>query len=180
MENELKKELDRIRKLDKKAFENWRKRENELQSTIDSLRDQLFKEKYCNKFNWQPIESAPKDDTLILGLCIHKENAYFYKDGEKLTTYGAHCEGLAHVIDGPHVLEWGGSWQEDDGYIDNWWFLHGSNFEEVANPVCWTPIPKITLSDEESYIERCPKCNHTVITKWSGIECTNCNYQFCF
>jgi hypothetical protein len=27
-------------------------------------------------------------------------------------------------------------------YIPDYWFRHGSDFEEVANPIMWCPIPK--------------------------------------
>jgi hypothetical protein len=90
---------------------------------------------------WEDISTAPKDGTPIIGWCVHSANEYHLKDGY-LTTYGAHVEGLGHVGDGAHVLEWGGECDGDgDGYIPDWWFRVGSDFEEAANPTHWMPIP---------------------------------------
>ncbi len=63
---------------------------------------------------WQPMDTAPKDRP-ILGLCRHDADPYTI-DGRRLTPYGAHAEGLSHVADGLHVLEWGGGYSgmEDD------------------------------------------------------------------
>ena len=32
---------------------------------------------------------------------------------------------------------------------------------------------------ERSY-DVCPECNYLLVTKWSGVECSNCGYQNCF
>ena len=54
---------------------------------------------------------------------------------------------IAPVPDGPHVLVWGGEYSEHDAYtgssftIPCWWFRVGSDFEEVANPTHWMPLP---------------------------------------
>lgn len=104
------------------------------------------------KSQWQPMSTAPKDRP-ILGLCIHNKDKYW--DGGKLTVYAAHCEGLSRVSDGPHVVEWGGEYTEYESetgagfMIPDWWFRAGSDFEEVANPVAWAPIPDYELSNSE-------------------------------
>lgn len=96
---------------------------------------------------WQPIETAPRDGTPILGLCAHAADPYFSEDGKSLTVYDAHTEGLSHVEDGPHVLVWGGAFddstrEEPNGAnLPDWWFLRGSEFEVTANPTHWRPIP---------------------------------------
>lgn len=90
--------------------------------------------------HWQPIDTAPKDKP-ILGWCVHKADPYYEEGGDRLTIYGAHAEGLGAVPDGPHVLEWGGEYSEDDWTIPNWWFRYGSDFLEVANPTHWMPMP---------------------------------------
>ena len=84
-----------------------------------------------NQIDWLPIESAPKDGTLILGLCKHDADIYHDESTDLLTPYASHCEGFSHVKDGPHVVQWGG-----------WWFQYGSYYEVVANPTHWSPIPK--------------------------------------
>jgi hypothetical protein len=101
--------------------------------------------------NWQPIESAPKDRP-ILGWCVHDADPYFAgetSDGRSyLTTYGGHCEGMSHVEDGPHVLVWGGAYDDStweypsQSGLPDWWFRHGSEFEEAANPIYWMEIPE--------------------------------------
>ncbi len=97
---------------------------------------------------WQPIETAPKDGTLILGWCVHDADEYWIEERKRMTVYGAHSEGLSHVEDGPHVLEWGGAlddrtWEDNSGgYMPDWWFRYGSEFEETANPTHWMPLPE--------------------------------------
>ncbi len=96
---------------------------------------------------FQPIETAPKDRPIV-GLCIHEADPYTEDGGRTLTVYGAHCEGLSHVPDGLHVIEWGGEYLEQDFTgatfsIPAWWFRSGSDFEEVANPVAWMDLPKL-------------------------------------
>jgi hypothetical protein len=86
------------------------------------------------------MESAPKDGTPILAWCIHEADPHF--TGAGLTLYGAHAEGMWHVVDGPHVIQWGDSWTDDNGYMPDWWFQYGSEFEITANPVRWMPCPK--------------------------------------
>lgn len=95
---------------------------------------------------WQPIETAPKDGTPIVGWCVHAADPET-EDGKRLTVYAAHYEGLGHVEDGAHVLVWGGevddhNWEcpAEDCFIPAWWFRLGSEFEEAANPVLWKPV----------------------------------------
>jgi hypothetical protein len=94
---------------------------------------------------WQPIETAPKDGTAILAWCVHEADPYH--DGDNLTLYGAHTEGLSHVADGWAIVQWGGSWDdstwESQGpMLPDWWFQYGSEFEVTANPTHWMPLPE--------------------------------------
>ncbi len=96
---------------------------------------------------WRPIETVTPEDSPILGWCDHKADPYQDPDNPKcITIYAAHWEGMSHVEDGLHVLEWGGAVDDhpDDGgaFIPDWWFLRGLEFEVAANPTYWIPIPK--------------------------------------
>lgn len=99
---------------------------------------------------WQDISTAPKDGTPILAWCDHASDPGFRETGgsSSLTLYAAHAEGLSHVDDGPHVLVWGGGWADsvDDGggWLPDWWFQFGSEFEVAANPTHWAPIPPVS------------------------------------
>ncbi|MBU2788611.1 hypothetical protein HFQ13_10455 [Acidithiobacillus sp. VAN18-1] len=96
------------------------------------------------------MDSAPKDGTPILAYCVHESETQIDDSGE-YTTYGAHVNEFTPVPDGFHVLVWGGEYDSDDSdyedfdldnhfHVPNWWFRHGSDFEEVAAPVAWKPI----------------------------------------
>lgn len=93
------------------------------------------------------MSSAPKGKP-VLGLCQHGADPYHVAGTSKLTPYGANCEGLSRVEDGPHVVVWGGGDSDYDEWSGktivwpDWWFRAGSEFEEVANPVAWMPIPE--------------------------------------
>lgn len=76
----------------------------------------------------------------ILAYVAHKGVEYF-ADG-RLTIYGAHAEDHGWAVDGIHIIEWGGedASMEDNLFIPDWWFVHHSNFEVVAAPICWLGI----------------------------------------
>ena len=98
---------------------------------------------------WQDISTAPKDRP-ILGWCVHDADPYFIEPEDasgrsRLTLYGGHTEGLSHVSDGPHVLVWGGAWDDSTheysgGWMPDWWFRSDSDFEVTANPILWKEI----------------------------------------
>ena len=95
------------------------------------------------KQGWQSIETAPKDGTAIVGWCHHASDPYH--DGDRLTDYGANVEGLGHVEDGPHVIEWRASvWESQDEYGSGYWIpgcWYSPASEVAANPVAWMPLP---------------------------------------
>lgn len=97
---------------------------------------------------WLPIESAPKDGVPVLGWCVHDADPYYFSGTGELSPYGAWLEGGRRVEDGPHVVIRGGGYSDSDGeFMPDWWFRDGSDYEEVANPVYWTPIPDQPFSE---------------------------------
>lgn len=113
--------------------------------------------KRCRKFlddpnntYWKTMESAPKDRP-ILAICEHDFDQCSDESSEKLSIYLSHCEGLSNVEDGIHVIEFGGEYSEYDWEsgvnfkIPDWWFLNGSEFTVVANPIAWMPIPELDI-----------------------------------
>jgi hypothetical protein len=92
---------------------------------------------------WLPIESAPKDGRPIVGLCRHDADPYH--DGDRLTDYGANAEGLGHVGDGPHIVEWTPpQWESTDEYGTGYWIpgcWYCRSADLPANPVAWAPLP---------------------------------------
>lgn len=102
------------------------------------------------KDGWQPMETAPRDGTQVLGYCVHKADPYY--DGDRLTDYGARVDGLGHVEDGVHAICWEDARQESDGWespsytIPAGW-VHNADPEQMANPILWMPMPPVPASD---------------------------------
>ena len=95
------------------------------------------------------MADAPHDQ-LILAWCVHSADLFRYMsaDDERLTPYGCHLEsGSGQLEDGFYIVEWGGGNFDDyeDGAwsMPDWWFLAGSEFEQVVNPIMWWPLPDI-------------------------------------
>ena len=95
--------------------------------------------------NWNPMGTAPKDIP-ILALCSDQCCEPKCGTGGNLCIFHAHAEGLSKVDPGPHVIVWGGGWadgyEDGGGSLPDWWFRHGSYFEEAANPIGWSLIPE--------------------------------------
>lgn len=95
--------------------------------------------------SWRPMKSAPKDRP-ILAWCVSDCCEPPCGTGSSLCLFHAHAEGLSESELGPHVVVWGGSfddstWEYPNGaYLPDWWFRFGSDFEEAANPIAWKPI----------------------------------------
>jgi hypothetical protein len=99
---------------------------------------------------WKPITEAEEfkiSRKPIFVMCVHDNNAFI--DSYHFTVYGAHCEIFPHTEDGPQVVVWGGGMSGGEGLdaydIPPWWYRYGSNFQEVANPILFLPIPECML-----------------------------------
>ncbi|AKR55744.1 Phage protein [Devosia sp. H5989] len=91
------------------------------------------------------MSTAPKDRP-ILAWCDHEADPYH--DGDRLTIYAAHAEGLSYAPTGFHIVEWGGGFTDVGEYgvveasLPDWWFVCGSEFECAANPTQWCDLPE--------------------------------------
>jgi hypothetical protein len=92
----------------------------------------------------RPISEAPAGLKLV-AWCDHEADPYQDPhDDNRLTTYGAHVEGMSHAKDGWNVVEWlpgqfyGNAMAgEPEYYMEAWWFVHGTDGEVAANPIGW-------------------------------------------
>lgn len=71
--------------------------------------------------------------------------------GRYLCMYHAHGEGMGYLTAGIAVIEWGGAFDDSSheytgAFLPDWWFLSGSDFEVVANPVAWCRISSLVNS----------------------------------
>jgi hypothetical protein len=91
----------------------------------------------------EPIATAPRD-RVILAWCNHEADPYHESD-KRLTLYAAHAEGLSHAENGWQKVVWGGGWADSEedggGWLPDWWFVAGSEFEVAANPTHWVDLP---------------------------------------
>jgi len=100
-----------------------------------------------NQMQLRSIDDNPPRDCPILAWCDHEADSGQDPDNPKrLTLYAGHAEGLSHAATGWHIIEWGGawddsSWEYDGGWMPDWWFVAGSEFECAANPLFWMLLP---------------------------------------
>jgi hypothetical protein len=97
---------------------------------------------------WQPIESIPaefKDGRKVLVWHDHESDPYHEPEpSTRLTTYGAHCEGLSNteLRPGAYIARFGGAYDEDEGYIPAWWFKDDADgWEHPLAPTHFMPLP---------------------------------------
>lgn len=97
-------------------------------------------------FALQPMDTAPKDRPILV---LHDHEADTYvdpNDGNRLSLYAAHYEGLSHVGGKCFcVAVWGGGFDESTyeypgASLPDWWFQDGSEHEVAVNPVGWVDI----------------------------------------
>ena len=97
--------------------------------------------------DWQPMETAPKSRPILVWH-DDKSDPYYDPIGseatqcEKLTTYGAHLEGLlCTFIPGVYQARWGGAYNSPDRYIPAWWFKDDDGiWESPLAPTHWAEI----------------------------------------
>lgn len=96
------------------------------------------------------MNEAPKDQP-ILAWCDNSICSCARGEG-RLCLHHAHAEGLSQAEDGPHIVEWGGSFVDTGEYgevlaeLPDWWFRWDSEWEVAANPIAWQPIEPISAS----------------------------------
>lgn len=87
---------------------------------------------------WQTMDSAPKDGSRILGWCVREADTVL--PSSEYNQRQRFYAGLSFVDDGPHVIVWGSAFNDKERKGAGW-FRFGSEFEEVARPTRWLPIP---------------------------------------
>lgn len=113
------------------------------------IRDRLLEA--IDKYGLKPMSIAPKDRP-ILAYCDHEADPYH--EGESLTLYAAHAEGMDHAPTGFHIIEWGGAFDDSSheepnaAHLPDWWFVVGSEFEKAANPIAWTDLPEVPKKEK--------------------------------
>lgn len=103
--------------------------------------------------NWQPIDSAPKDEAVPL-LVWFDHDADTYQDPNNpgyLTDYAAVAEGGDFLSgSGVAIVVWREGYHDSDGWesaqsywVPGGWFayLNGDATDYIANAVDWMPLP---------------------------------------
>jgi hypothetical protein len=108
---------------------------------------------------WQPIETAPKDDTHIFVWFDHSADPYEDPNNpNKLTPYAALAEG-PYFMDGEGycIAKWfPPHFESEDEYgngywLPGWWFaFQAGDYEYPCNPTHWMPLPAPPDTDKRA------------------------------
>ena len=100
---------------------------------------------------WQPIETAPKDGSLILVWYDHEADTYTDPHNHNcLTDYAAWAD-TGDFMDGQgfcFAQWWDRHWESTSEYgegywLPAWWFAaEMDGFEPAVNPTHWVPLPE--------------------------------------
>lgn len=99
---------------------------------------------------WQSIETAPKDQDILVWYDNDADPYYHDYPSHSLTDYAAWAEG-GDFMDGRGlcIAKWfPAHWESTDEYgsgywLPAWWFAKESDdYERVCNPTHWMPLPE--------------------------------------
>lgn len=100
--------------------------------------------------DWQPIETAPRDENLLLWFDHEADPYQDPQEPNKLTPYACWAES-GDFLDGKGVCI--GKWfpphfEAEDEYGTGYWMpaawfaFEGGDWERVCNPTHWIPLPE--------------------------------------
>lgn len=100
---------------------------------------------------WQPISTAPKDDTDILVWFDHDADPYYDpEDQVRLTPYAAWADG-GDFMAGKGICiarHFPQHWESTGDYGEGYWLpaawfsQENGDYERVVNPTHWMPLPE--------------------------------------
>ena len=104
---------------------------------------------------WQPIETAPKDQDVLVWYDHEADPYHDPANPHRLTDYAAWAESV-NFKDGKGIAiaRWfPEQWESVDEYgggylLPAWWFVSENNdYEWVCNPTHWMPLPPPPTGD---------------------------------